>query len=153
MPELRRCLLRLLQGKGAHLAFDAVVRDFPAGLRGKRPRGSPHTAWQLLEHMRIAQWDILEFVRDPEHVSPAFPEGHWPSGDAPPDGTAWDRSVAAFRKDLRAVQRLVRDPRRDLLAPLPHTDGVTLMRQALLVADHNAYHLGQMMLLRRMLGG
>jgi hypothetical protein len=114
--------------------------------------GVPHTPWRLLEHMRIAQWDILEFSRDPGHVSPAFPEGYWPEGDAPPEAQAWDRSVRAFRADLQAMQDLVRDPATDLFARIPHGDGQTVLREALLVADHNAYHLGQLVMLRRCLG-
>jgi hypothetical protein len=149
---LREHLLYLLRGGGAHLDFDKAVAGLPAGLRGAKPPGQPHTPWRLLEHMRLAQWDILEFSRNPAHVSPPFPDGYWPEGDAPPDEDAWDRSVAAFRADLKAMQDLVTDPRADLFAPLPHGEGHTLLREALLVADHNAYHLGQLVLLRRLLG-
>jgi hypothetical protein len=124
----------------------------PAELRGRKPAGVPHTPWRLLEHMRIAQWDILEFSRNPRHVSPKFPDGYWPEGDAPPDEAAWDRSVAAFRADLKAMQELVADPATDLFAPLAHGEGQTVLREALLVADHNAYHLGQMVVVRRALG-
>jgi hypothetical protein len=150
--SLREHVLYLLRGGGAHLDFEAAVVDLPAGLRGARPAGVPHSPWRLLEHMRIAQWDILEFARNPRHVSPRFPEGYWPAGDAPPDDAAWDRSVASFRADLRAMQDLVADPATDLLTPLPHGDGQTVLRQALLVADHNAYHLGQLVVVRRALG-
>ena len=149
---LREHLEYLLRGGGAHLDFEAAVADLPAELRGARPAGVPHSPWRLLEHLRIAQWDILEFSRNPRHVSPAFPEGYWPRGDAPPDADAWDRSVAAFRADLRAMQDLVADPATDLLAPLPHGQGQTVLREALLVADHNAYHLGQLVVVRRLLG-
>ncbi len=145
-------LLHLLGGRGAHLTFEDAVADFPAELRGVRPRGSAHTAWQLLEHLRIAQWDILEFSRDPDHVSPTFPAGYWPPSEAPPDGAAWDASCAAFRRDLQAMRDLIADPEADLLAPLPHCPDATLLREALLVADHNAYHLGQLVMLRRLLG-
>jgi hypothetical protein len=149
---LREHLLYLLGGGGAHLDFEKAVAGLPAGLRGARPAGVPHSPWRLLEHLRIAQWDILEFSRNPEHVSPAWPEGYWPRGDAPPDDAAWDRSVAAFRADLKAMQGLVADPSTDLFAPIPHGDGQTVLREALLVADHNAYHLGQLVLVRRALG-
>ena len=149
---LREHLLYLLRGGGAHLDFEKAVADLPPELRGVRPVGLPHSPWRLLEHMRIAQWDILEFSRDPRHVSPPFPEGYWPQGDAPPDAAAWDRSVAAFRADLRAMEALVADPTSDLFTPLPHGQGQTLLREALLVADHNAYHLGQLVLVRRLLG-
>jgi hypothetical protein len=149
---LREHLLYLLRGGGAHLAFDAAVADLPPEVRGAKPPGVPHTPWRLLEHLRIAQWDILEFSRNPAHVSPKFPDGYWPRGDAPPDDGAWEKSVAGFRADLQAMCDLVADPATDLLAPLPHGQGQTILREALLVADHNAYHLGQLVLVRRALG-
>jgi hypothetical protein len=149
---LREHLLYLLRGGGAHLHFDAAVADLPPALRGARPPGISHTPWRLLEHMRIAQWDILEFSRNPKHVSPDFPAGYWPEGDAPPDDGAWESSVAAFRAGLKAMQDLVADPKTDLFARIPHGDGQTILREALLVADHNAYHLGQLVVVRRALG-
>ncbi|MFL5339074.1 MAG: DinB family protein [Gemmataceae bacterium] len=150
--SLREHLLYLLKDGGAHLNFDKAVADLPAELRGAKPPGVPHTPWRLLEHLRIAQWDILEFTRNPHHVSPPWPEGYWPVGDAPPDAGAWDRSVTAFRADLRAMQDLVADPATDLFTPLPHGQGQTVLREALLIADHNAYHLGQLVVVRRLLG-
>ena len=152
MAALREHVLYLLRGGGAHLDFEKAIAGLPPELRGAKLPGQPHTPWRLLEHLRIAQWDILRFCVDPKHVSPAFPEGYWPPGDAPPDPAAWDRSVEAFRADLRAVQGLVADPATDLYAPLPHGQGQTAMREALLVADHNAYHLGQLVIVRRLLG-
>ena len=152
LASLREHLLYLLGGGGAHLDFDKAVADLPAQLRGAKPAGQPHTPWRLLEHLRIAQWDILRFCLDPRHVSPPFPDGYWPQGDAPPDPGAWDRSVQAFRADLRSMQDLVADPNTDLFAPLPHGEGQTVLREALLVADHNAYHLGQLVVVRRALG-
>jgi hypothetical protein len=149
---LREHVLYLLGGGGAHLDFDSAVADLPAKLRGVRPPGVPHTPWRLLEHMRIAQWDILEFSRNPKHVSPKFPSGYWPKTDAPPSAAAWQRSVASFRADLKSMQDLVADPGTDLLVPIPHGDGQTILREALLVADHNAYHLGQLIVVRRALG-
>jgi hypothetical protein len=149
---LREHLLYLLRGGGAHLDFEKAVADLPPELRGAKPAGQPHTPWRLVEHLRIAQWDILRFCLDPHHVSPQFPEGYWPQGDAPPDAGAWERSVAGFRADLRAMQELAADPAADLFTPLPHGQGQTILREALLVADHNAYHLGQLVLVRRLLG-
>jgi hypothetical protein len=149
---LREHLLYLLRGGGAHLDFEAAIAGLPVELRGAKPVGVPHTPWRLLEHLRLAQWDILEFSRNPKHVSPPFPEGYWPQGDAPPDPAAWDRSVAGFRADLRAMQELVADPKTDLFARIPHGEGQTVLREALLVADHNAYHLGQLVVVRRLLG-
>ncbi len=149
---LRKQLLELLGGGHAHLDFEAAVADLPAELRGTRPPGLPHTAWRLLEHMRIAQWDILRFCVDPGHISPDFPAGYWPEGDAPPDPTAWDRTILAFRADLRAMMDLVSDPGTDLFSPIPHGQGQTILREALLVADHNSYHLGQLVTVRRLLG-
>ena len=149
---LRDHLLYLLRGGGAHLDFDTAIADLPIELRGAKPAGVPHSPWRLLEHMRIAQWDILEFSRNPRHVSPRFPEGYWPAGDTPPDDVAWDRSVAAFRADLAAMCDLVADPKTDLFAPILAGEGQTILREALLVADHNAYHLGQLVVVRRALG-
>jgi hypothetical protein len=150
--ELREHLLYLLRGGGAHLNFEAAVAGLPAELRGAKPAGLPHTPWRLVEHMRIAQSDILEFCRNPRHVSPTFPEGYWPVGDAPVDERAWDCSVEAFRAELKAMQDLVADPSTDLFARIPHGEGQTVLREALLVADHNAYHLGQLVTVRRLLG-
>src|SRR6059058_4834128 len=148
----RKHLVQLLQGGQAHLDFDAAIKGFPIALRGKRPKGSPHSPWEILEHMRIAQWDILGFTRDPKHVSPDFPSGYWPAKPAPPNKQSWDKAVNAFRSDLKAMIALVSNKKTDLYAPIPHGDGQTVFREALLVADHNAYHLGQFMLLRKMLG-
>lgn len=149
---LREHLLYLLKGGGAHLDFEAAVADLPIPLRGAKPHNIPHTPWRLLEHLRIAQWDILEFSRNPRHVSPSFPEGYWPEIDAPTDEEAWDKSVAAFHADLQAMCDLVGNPATDLFTPLPHGEGQTILREALLVADHNAYHLGQLVVVRRALG-
>jgi len=150
--SLREHLLYLLSGGGAHLNFDAAVADLPAALRGVRPDGLPHSPWELLEHLRIAQRDILEFSRNAKHVSPEWPSGYWPASAAPPDDAAWDKSVAAFRRDLAAMRKLVKDPKTNLYARIPHGDGQTILREALLTADHNAYHLGQLVLVRRLLG-
>ena len=149
---LREHLDYLLGGGGAHLDFDKAIAGLPAALRGTKPPNSPHTVWRLLEHLRIAQWDILEFSRNPKHVSPDWPDGYWPAGDTLPDDKSWDRSVAAFRADLAAMRALVNDPKTDLFAKIPHGDGQTILREALLVADHNAYHLGQLVELRRAIG-
>jgi len=149
---LRKNVLELLEGKGAHADFDSALKGFPPERAGETPARFPHSAWQLLEHMRIAQWDILEFSRNPEHVSPEWPEGYWPATAAPPNETAWRKSIRAFLADQKAMRALVADPGADLLAPLPHGDGQTLLREALLVADHNAYHLGQFVTLRQLLG-
>jgi len=151
MDDLRKLLINLLDMKGAHIDLDAAVRDFPAALRGAKPSGAPHTAWQLLEHMRLAQWDILEYSRDPQHVSPAWPSGYWPETETPPNDHSWDQSIKKFHHDLSEMKKLVADPERDLLAPLPHGEGHTLLREALLLADHNSYHLGQLMYVRKML--
>lgn len=150
--SLRDHLIELLDGGHAHLDFDKAIAGLPALLRGAKAAGVPHTPWRLIEHMRIAQWDILRFSVDPAHVSPEFPDGYWPEGDAPPDYLAWDRTVAAFRADLEAMKALVRDPAVDLLAPIPHGQGQTVLREAMLTADHNAYHLGQLVVVRRLLG-
>src|SRR5712691_11319637 len=131
---LREHVRYLLRGGGAHVSFEKAVAGLPATLRGMRPAGVSFTPWRLLEHMRIAQWDILEFSRDPKHVSPPWPEGLWPEGDGPKDSAAWERSLKAFRGDLKAMDALVADPSTDLLARIPHGDGQTILREALLVA-------------------
>ena len=148
---LQQHLLNLLDFKGAHLSFDEAVRGLPPALRGKKVRGA-HTIWQLLEHMRIAQWDILEFSRDAKHVSPKWPEGHWPESPTPPSDAAWKKSVAAFRRDLEEMKKLVSQADEEqLYTRIPHGDGQTLLREVLLVADHNSYHLGQLVMVRKIL--
>ena len=149
---LREHIVYVLKGGGAHLSFEQAVAALPEQLRGAKAPGASHTPWRLLEHMRICQWDILEFSRNAEHISPEFPVGYWPKDDAPPDSVSWDRSVAEFQADLQAMIDLVNDPATDLYARIPHGDGQTILREALLVADHNAYHLGQLVFLRRCLG-
>jgi hypothetical protein len=149
---LRKQVSKTLDWHDAHLDWPEALKDFPAKLRGARPPGTAHSAWELLEHVRIAQWDILEFSRNPRHVSPDFPAGYWPKSPVPPSAAAWQRSVRAFFRDRRAMQKLVASSTTDLFAPIPHGSGQTVLREALLVADHNAYHLGQFVLLRRLLG-
>ena len=150
--SLRDHVLYLLKGEGAHAKFEDVIDECPANLRGKKIENFPHTAWMLLEHLRIAQWDILEFSRNAKHKSPEWPSGYWPKKDAPPSADAWSKSVRAFQDNLKTMQKLVADPESDLHKPFPWGDGQTLLREALLVADHNSYHLGQLVTLRRLLG-
>jgi hypothetical protein len=150
--RLRDHLLYLLRDGGAHVNFDKTVEGLPARLRGVKPEGAPHTAWELLEHLRIAQWDILDFSRNPKHVSPEWPSGYWPRSEAPPNARAWAASVKQFRADLEAMARLVKNPKTDLYARIPHGEGQTILREVLLVADHNAFHLGELVFLRRILG-
>ena len=149
---LRQQLIDLIRGGNAHVDYKKALEDFPAELRGKRPKGAPHSPWELLEHLRIAQWDILEYSRNTEHKSPEWPKGYWPEKPEPPDPKAWDRTVHGFCQDLQAMCALISDESLDLFAPLSTGSGHTLLREALLVADHNAYHLGQLVLLRRTLG-
>jgi hypothetical protein len=149
---LRAELDRLLSGHGAHADFDAAVAGLPAPLRGVRPEGAPHSPWEVLEHLRIAMSDMLEFSCDPKHVSPDWPAGYWPQSPEPAGPAAWDHSVKSFHRDLKAMRDLVADPKSDLFTPFPHGEGQTLLREALQVADHNAYHIGELILLRRLLG-
>ena len=150
--SLRKHLIDLLDGGHAHIRFDDAIKDLPADLRGTKPANFPHTAWMLLEHMRIAQWDILEFSRDQKHKSPAWPSGYWPKAEAPPSAVAWAESVEQFRHDLDEMKALIKKAKTDLFARIPWGDGQTILREAMLVADHNAYHLGQLVDLRRLLG-
>ncbi len=149
---LRDQVVALLRTGHAHLGFEDVVADWPAALRGAKPPGQPFTPWRILEHIRISQWDIVEFTKSAKHVSPEWPSGYWPDTDAPGDDAVWDRSVAQVERDLRAMAKLVADPKTDLFARIPHGTGQTILREALVLADHNSYHLGQLLLLKRLLG-
>jgi DinB superfamily len=150
--SLRKHLFELLAGGSAHANFDDVIKGLPPKLRGAKPPKFPHTAWMLLEHLRLAQWDILEFSRNPKHVSSPWPSGYWPKTEAPPNAAAWNKSVQQFRRDLKAMQALVANRKTDLFARIPWGDGQTILREALLLADHNSHHLGQLLDVRRLLG-
>jgi hypothetical protein len=150
--NLRDHLAELLKGEGAHQSLGTALSRYPISITGSTVPGVTHTPWRLLEHMRIAQWDILEFSRKPDHVSPSFPDGYWPETDAPPDGSAWERTIESFLVDLEAMQSLVMDPATDLFARIPWGDGQTVLREALVLADHNSYHLGQLILIGKALG-
>ena len=151
MPDeqLREQLIDLLTARNAHVTFDDVIDTFPSAHYGAHVDRIAHTPWQLLEHMRIAQWDILEFSRSDKHESPAWPEGYWPKADAPKSVSEWDESIAGFRDDLEQFVVLIRDEKNDLYAKIPHGDGQTLLREALVLAKHNSYHVGQLMMIRK----
>lgn len=150
---LRDHVLALLNGHQAHMTFDDAVADFPEASINVRPPNVPYTFWHLVEHLRITQWDILEYARNPAHVSPQWPEGYWPPPDAQADLPMWYDSIRRFQADLEAMKALVADPSVDLLAPIPHGyGGHTVLREALLVADHNAYHIGELAILRQVAG-
>jgi uncharacterized damage-inducible protein DinB len=149
---LRQQVVDLLTAKNAHADLEAAIAKLPSKLRGAKPKGFPHSAWQLLEHIRIANWDILEFSKNAKHASPPWPEGYWPKTEAPPNAAAWDKSVRQVRASMKGMIRLVRSKKTNLFAPIPHGTGQTVLREALLIADHNAYHFGQIVLLRRLLG-
>ena len=150
--SLRKTLSELLRMKGAHLDLETALVDFPAKLRGAKLPGAPHTAWQLLEHMRIALWDIYEFSINQKHQSPEWPKEYWPEKAAPEHEGDWDKSAKAYKDLIQQMSDLVSDEKVDLFARIPHGDGQTILREALLVADHNAYHLGQLVLVRKLLG-
>ena len=154
MPDdsLREHLLELLHGGQAHITLDDAVKEFPIDLAGARPAGAPHSAWEILEHIRIAQNDILRFSQSADHQSPPWPKGYWPSHPAPNNESQWRDSVRAVGEDLTEFETMLRDPARDLVAKFPWGEGQTLLREALLIADHNAYHVGQLVLVRRLLG-
>ena len=149
---LRQHLLELLSGGHAHAKFEDAVQGLMSQLRGTKPAGFPHSAWMILEHLRLAQWDILEFSRNGKHRSPKWPEGYWPQTEAPPNAQAWSQSVEQFESDLDAMQELVKNPESDLFAKIPWGDGQTILREALLLADHNSYHVAQLVDIRRLLG-
>jgi hypothetical protein len=149
---LRQQVLNLLRMKGAHMSFNDAVADFPEQMINAFPPNLPYTPWHLLEHLRITQWDIVEYVRDPQHVSPQWPVGYWPAREATTDMTGWNHSIEQFRYDLKVMQDLVADASVDLFAPIPHGyDGHTVLREALLLADHNAYHVGELAILRQVM--
>ena len=153
--DLRAHVLELLDGKSAHIDLKNGLKDFPMGKINKKLKHSPHSAWELLEHLRLAQWDIVEFSRDAEHESPEFPDGYWPPKKGAKghkgDESGWKKSTRQISKDLKTIRDMVADPKNDLYAKIPHGSGQTLLREALLVADHNAYTLGQIILLKKAL--
>jgi hypothetical protein len=150
--SLRKHLVALLDGGQAYATFERIIAGFPPKLRGEVVRGLSHSAWMLLEHLRLTQWDILEFSRNPKYVAPKWPEGYWPTNPSPPSATAWDKSVKSFKDDREAMKKLVSNPKIDLFAKILWGDGQTILREALLIADHNAHHLGQIIDIRRLLG-
>jgi hypothetical protein len=149
--SLRKHVLYLLRGGGAHMSFDDFVNSFPPDLCNRQIEGLPYSPWQVLEHMRLAQWDILEFSRDQDHISPEFPKGYWPKPDDMGTPALWQKTVEEFRKDLQQMEALLENPSTDLHAKIPHGDGQTILREALLIADHNAYHLGALTVMARIL--
>ena len=149
---LRQFISKLLAWEDAHVGFETAVKDLPAKVRGTAPPGAPYSPWQLLEHLRITQHDILDFCINPQYEELEWPEDYWPSTAQPPSASAWDRSVEQFLQDRRALQKLVVDPKLDLMAKIPHGSGQTYLRELVLVADHTAYHVGQLVLVRKLLG-
>lgn len=149
---LRNELLTLLDGGNAHMTFAEVVEDFPLDQINTRPPNTPYSFWHFVEHIRIAQWDILEFIRNPEHVSPVYPEGYRPPADATAGQDQWRQSIEGVLADLADLRRIVADPANDLLAPLEHAPGYNIFREAVLAADHNAYHVGELALMRQVTG-
>lgn len=150
--QLRDHIISLLEGGSAHVTFDDAVKSMPEKLRGVKPKGLPHSAWMLLEHLRIAQWDILEFCRNARYKARKWPDEYWPAEEAPPNDRAWDKSIQQFRKDAKTMQELVGNSKTDLFAKISWGEGQTILREALLVADHNAYHIAQLVDVRRLLG-
>ena len=148
---VREQLLALLRGGQAYMPFDQAVANFPPEHINDFPPHVPYTPWQLLEHLRIAQWDILEFIRNPDHESPPWPEGYWPPREASADSGMWTQTIAAFQADLQTLQAIVADPATDLYASLPHAPSYTIVREILVVADHNAYHIGEFAILRQVM--
>ena len=150
--SLRQHLVELLKGGHAHASFEDAIKGLSQSLRGAKPEKFPHSAWMIVEHIRIAQWDILEFSRNAKHKSPKWPEGYWPKTAEPPSAEAWEESIEQVKRDNESVQELVSDPKTDLFAKIPWGEGQTILREAMLVADHNAYHVAQIVDVRRLLG-
>jgi hypothetical protein len=149
---VREQLRELLEGGNAHMTFDEAVANFPREHMNSKAPNVPYTPWHLLEHIRLAQWDILEFIRNPHYVSSPWPEGFWPAEDAQADEVAWEKTIASLQADLQSLLEMVADPAVDLYAPIPHGDGQSILREILVVSDHNAYHIGEFAMLRQVMG-
>ena len=149
---LRQHVSSLLDWHNAHVTFDDAIAGIPRELHGTQSEGLPYSLWQLLEHLRLCQWDILDYVVNPAYTEKNWPQDYWPPAPRPPSPQAWDESITGFKKDLAALKRLTANPKIDLLGDIPHARGVTYLRELLLVADHNAYHVGQIVAVRRLLG-
>jgi uncharacterized damage-inducible protein DinB len=150
--HLRDQLVDFLRKGNAHIELFSALKDFPEELYGKKPKGAPHSAWQLLEHIRIALNDLLVFSTDPNYVARKWPDGYWPKQDAPENPAAWKTSVKALKADLDAFEKLIQNPESNLYAPIPWGDGQTLLREVLLAIDHTSYHVGQIVMVRKQLG-
>ena len=147
--QLRDHLVNLLNGAQTRITFDRAINDFPYEIAGMKDPNMPYTAWQILEHLRILQWDVYNFSFDPSHISPSSAEGYWPANDSPANLEEWERSIAQFKKELDAMKELIMDPNTDLYTPIPHGTGQTVLREALVLGEHNAYHIGQLMVLKK----
>lgn len=148
----RKELLALLDGGHAHMSFDEAIAEFPSSAMNTYPRNVPYTPWHILEHLRITQWDILEFILNPDHVSPEWPQGYWPAKTEQADAQRWMQTIQSFKADWQSLRDLVQEPETDLFAPLAHAPGYTICREILLVSDHNAYHIGEFAVLRQVMG-
>jgi len=149
---VRELLSKMLGWEDAHVGFDPAVANIAPDQQGKRPPGLPYSPWQLVEHLRRAQHDILDFCINPKYIELNWPDDYWPTSPAPPSAAAWDESLKTFRRDRQALQELAADPAIDLTARIPHGDGQTYLREIVLAADHVAYHVGQLVAVRRLLG-
>jgi len=147
--HLREQLVNFLDGSQAHITFDDAIKDFPYELAGKKTPGMPHTPWEIIEHIRIAQFDIYQFSIDSSYISPTWPDGYWPENATPKSKTEWDNSVSQIKKDLQAMKDLVMDPKTDLFKTIPHGTGQNIFREVLVASQHNSYHLGQLMVLKK----
>jgi hypothetical protein len=155
MPDekaLRQQIARTLDWEEAHASFDSAVEGLPADLRGRAPNGLPYSPWQLVEHIRFTQADILEFCQDTRYKEKSWPKDYWPASASPPSANAWDECIAAVRRDRAALAALTTDPKTDLTARVPNGTEQTYLREVLLVADHTAYHVGELIVVRRLLG-
>ena len=149
---IRKQLISTLEGKGSHVPFSRAIEKFPFDLAGKKVRNLDHTAWSLVFHIWIAQRDILEFSRNPDHESPAYPKGYWPASLKSSSPQEWKETIEGITKDLGEMVALIRDSKNDLFAPFPWGSGQTLFREAIILAGHNSYHIGQLIAIRQLLG-
>lgn len=148
---VRQQLLALLNGGNAHMTFEQAVADFPDEHFNTRPLNIPYTPWHILEHLRIAQWDILDFIRNPDYITPEWPKEYWPDSEATAHQEQWDKTINSFLENLQSLRDIVSDPETDLYGPIPHAPDYNIFREMLVVSDHNAYHIGEFAILRQVM--
>lgn len=150
--QIRQHLIEYLEGKHAHASIDDALQDFPLGIINSKPENCPHTFWQIIEHIRLTQNDIVDFIVNPNYIERKWPQDYWPKPEQAANEQTWNWSVSELKNDYQRLKGIVQDPKIDLLKTIPHGTGQTIFREVILVIDHNSYHIGQFILMRKMLG-